>query len=275
MALAECLEPVRQELSSRQPDVLFIRSPQAKVLRRGLAAIVLAALRESDALLKPLLTAGGKAEFAARRKKIFKDYVNLSYVVANSFSGAEAEERALATKEAFKLVEHIIHEQGTPRLGTERVRETIFCLNTLRRAARLVGELHSLGDLPAERKEKDEELAISFNASVLWAQFHLDCIRIFVKKSVDGIEQDVLDEMVGGARMAVMAYSYVRQGVELRTEQEPYLLEGGPLDTEDKELLEESYSDYTESESGLDAQTYHSTNIFAVISSRAYQFGGR
>ena len=71
MALAECLEPVRHGISLRTPDVLFVRKPQAKVLRRGLAAIVLAALRESDVLLQPLLTANGSTEFLSRRKKIF------------------------------------------------------------------------------------------------------------------------------------------------------------------------------------------------------------
>lgn len=254
MALAECLEPVRHGISLRPPDVLFVRKPQAKVLRRGLAAIVLAALRESDALLQPLLSANGKAEFLSRRKKIFQDYVNLSFVIANSFSGADAEKRDLATKDAFKLVQHIIHTKGTPRIGTERVRETVFCLDTLRRSARLVSELHARGAAPADSKDKDLELSGNFTAAAIWAQLHLDCIRLIVTKSTGGIEQDVLDEMTAGARAAVMAYSYVRQGLELRTRQETYLVEGVPLDPEDKELLEESYSDYLESEHGRDAQ---------------------
>jgi len=254
MALAECLEPVRHGISLRPPDVLFVRKPQAKVLRRGLATIVLAALRESDTLLQPLLTAKGKAEFVSRRKKIFQDYVNLSFVIANSFSGTEAEKREVATKNAFKLVQHIIHTKGTPSIGTERVRETVFCLDTLRRASRLVCELHSRGAAPTDWKDKDQELSANFTAAALWAQLHLDCIRLVVTKSKDGVEQDVLDEIMAGARTAVMAYSYVRQGLELRTKQETYLVEGGPLDAEDKDLLQESYSDYSESESGLDAQ---------------------
>jgi hypothetical protein len=224
------------------------------MLRRGLAAIVLAALRESDTLLQPLLTPKTKAEFLSRRKKIFQDYVNLSFVIANSFSGAGEEKRELATKDAFKLVQHIIHTKGTPRIGTERVRETVFCLDTLRRSARLIEELHSRGAAPAESKDKDQELSANFTAAALWAQLHLDCIRLVVTKSRDGIEPDVLDEMMAGARTAVMAYSYVRQGLELRTKQETYLVEGGPLDTEDKELLEESYSDYLEYKPSLDAQ---------------------
>lgn len=254
MALAECLEPVRHGISLRTPDVLFVRKPQAKVLRRGLAAIVLAALRESDVLLQPLLTANGRTEFLSRRKKIFQDYVNLSFVIANSFSGTDAEKRDSATKDAFKLVHHIIHTKGTPRIGTERVRETVFCLDTLRRSARLVSEVHARGAAPTDSTDKDQELSANFTASALWAQLHLDCIRLIVTKSTDGVEQDVLDEMMVGARTAVMAYSYVRQGLELRTKQETYLVEGGPLDTEDKELLEESYSDYLVSKPSLDAQ---------------------
>jgi hypothetical protein len=83
MALAECLEPVREGLSLSRPEVMFVRKPQAKVLQRGLASIVLTALRESDALLKPLIAAKSKAEFESLRKKIFNDYANLSFIVAN------------------------------------------------------------------------------------------------------------------------------------------------------------------------------------------------
>ncbi len=254
MALAECLEPVRHGISLHPPDVLFVRKPQAKVLRRGLAAIVLAALRESDVLLQTLLTATGKTDFLSRRKKVFQDYVNLSFVIANSFSGAAKEKREMATKDAFKLVEHIIHTKGTSRIGSERVRETVFCLDTLRRSSRLVCELHSRGDVAPELKDKDQELSANFTAAALWAQLHLDCVRLIVTRS-NGVEQDVLDEMMKGARTAVMAYSYVRQGLELRTKQETYLVEGGPLDTEDQALLGESYSDYLESEPGLDAHS--------------------
>ena len=114
--------------------------------------------------------------------------------------------------------------------------------------------MHARGAAPTDSTDKDQELSANFTASALWAQLHLDCIRLIVTKSTDGVEQDVLDEMMVGARTAVMAYSYVRQGLELRTKQETYLVEGGPLDTEDKELLEESYSDYLVSKPSLDAQ---------------------
>ncbi len=249
MALAECLDPVREGRSLSRPDVLFVRKPQAKVLRRGLASIVLTALRESDALLKPLLAAKTKDEFSDLRKKIWHDYINLSFIVANSFSVTAAEKRQVATKEAFKLVEHIMHTRGTPRLGSDTVREAIFCLDTLRRSHRLVCELHSRGTRIAEEyKEKDRELSSDFTYSALWAHLHLDCVRLIVTESKDGIEKDVLESIMDGARMAVMAYSFVRQGLELRTKQDTYLVEGGPLDQEDRELLEESYSDYTESE---------------------------
>jgi len=255
MALADCLEPMRERLSLHRPDVLFVRKPQAKVLQRGLATIVLTALRESDALLKPLLTAKRRTEFVSLREKMFADYVNLSFIIANSFSGAGVEKRRVATKEAFKFVQHIMYTKGTPRLGAETVREAIFCLDTLRRAHRLVCELHDSGSVPLEAKEKDRELSHSFTVSALWSQLHLDCIRLIITRSNDDIEKDVLETIMDGARAAVMAYSYVRQGLELRGKAQTYLLENQPQDDEDRELLEESYSDYEESEPHRDAQT--------------------
>jgi hypothetical protein len=173
--------------------------------------------------------------------------------VANSFSGATVEKRQVATKEAFKLVADIMHTKGIPRIGCDAIREAIFCLDTLRRSHRLVCELHSRGILSPEWKEKDRELSSSFTFSSLWAHLHLDCIRMIVTQSRDRIEKDVLESIMDGARSAVMAYSFARQGLEMRTKEETYLVEGGPIDQEDRELLEESYSDYTESESNSDA----------------------
>jgi len=252
MALAECLDRVREGVSIRRPDVMFVRKAQAKVLPRGLASIVLTALRESDILLKQLIVAKNKEEFRSSRKKIFRDYVNLAFIISNSFSVAAAENpsiRQLATKEAFKLVEHILHAEGTPRLGCNTVREAIFCLDTLRRAHRIVEKLHSRGNVPRELTEKDHQLSSEFTYSALWAHLHLDCVRIIVRQSKGEVEKVVLDEILDGARSAVMAYSYARQGLELRNSQESYLLEGNALDAEDEELLQESYSDYVASES--------------------------
>lgn len=256
MALSECLDTVRQGVSLQPPDVVFVRTPQAKVLRRGLAAIVLAALRESDALIKPLLGAKSKKDFAERRTKIFQDYINVSYVIANSFSGAGAEKREVATKGAFECVKEILTTKGTPRLGVDRTREAIFCLDTLRRAFRLVDQVHTRGvSVSEERKEQDRTLSRSFNLHALWAKLHLDCVRLIVTKSSNaGVEPEILDTIMDGARAAVMAYSFVRQGLELRRAEELLLPESGPLDTEDKDLLEESYSDYKESERRLDVQ---------------------
>jgi hypothetical protein len=54
--------------------------------------------------------------------------------------------------------------------------------------------------------------------------------------------------------MSVMAYSYARQAVELRTKREPFLLDA-TRDEEDQQLLEESFSDYVEHESSIDDET--------------------
>lgn len=257
MALAECDERIGEGVAIRRPDVMFVRKPQAKVLPRGLASIVLTALRESDNLLKPLIVATSKEEFASLRKKVFPDYANLAFIIGNSFSVAAAENpglRQLATKDAFKLVERILHEEGTPRIGLNTAREANFCLDTLRRAHRLVEKLHSRGELPQELVERDRKFSAAFTHSALWAHFHLDCVRIIVKQSKGEVEKLVLDEIMNGARSAVMAYSYARQGLELRNRQESYLVEGAALDAEDQELLEESFSDYVTSETSENAQ---------------------
>jgi|SRR5579864_847279 len=254
MALAEkSLDSARERIHIRRPDVVFVRKPQAKVLPRGLASIVLTALRESDILVKQLIAATNKKDFEALRTKIFRDYVNLSFIIGNSFSVAAEEKpqlRQLVTKEAFKLVEEILHKEGIPRLGCDVIREANFCLDTLRRAHRLIVKIHAYGKAPEGTRERDRELSSLFTRTALWSQLHLDCIRVIVTAARNPrVEPDVLEDIMNGARLSVMAYSYARQGLELRKAQDTYLVESVPLDAEDEELLEESYSDYVESES--------------------------
>ena len=82
--MAECVQEAG--IAGKTPDVLFVRPKQAKMLHSGPAKIVLTALREMDTVLFELAACKSKSSFIAARKTLFPDYVNLSYIIANSFS---------------------------------------------------------------------------------------------------------------------------------------------------------------------------------------------
>jgi hypothetical protein len=81
--MAECLQ---YEADTSTPDVLFVRPRQARLLHRGPAKIVVTALKEMDIAITQLAHCQSKSEFVATRKAVFRDYMNLSYIIANSFS---------------------------------------------------------------------------------------------------------------------------------------------------------------------------------------------
>ncbi len=250
--MAECLLE-DERIAHKTPDVVFVRPRQARLLHRGMAKIVVTALREIDTIITRLAYTDSKVEFEKTRDNVFSDYANLSYIIANSFAiTSDRSVRPAAIKQAFKTVEEVFQTEGTRCLGADAASEAFFCLDTLRRAYRLVDAIRIGGDLPAASQEFDGKLAQKFNFAALWAQLHLDCLRVVITKRTVPKRQ-VVDDILQGSRLSVMAYSYARQGVELRTKREPYLLEVGP-DQEDQELLDESYSDYVDSESNIDAE---------------------
>jgi hypothetical protein len=252
--MAECLQ---HEADTTTPDVLFVRPKQARLLHRGPAKIVVTALAEIDVAVTQLAGCQSKAQFVATRGKVFPDFVNLSYIIANSFSiTRDRAIRRAAVDQSIKTVERYFQVAGVNRFGAEIIREAIFCFDTLRRAYKLVDTIHEHNSaLGEESRQEDRKLAGSFNGSALWAQLHLDCLRVVISKRMVQ-DQEVVDEILQGSRLSVMAYSYARQAVELRMRHESFLLDT-TRNEEDEELLEESFSDYVEHESSIDAKSQH------------------
>src|SRR5579863_5781607 len=250
--MAECLQ---YEASNNTPDVLFVRPKQARMLHRGPARIVVTALGEIDVVVTRLAHCQSKAQFLKMRKEVFPDYVNLSYIIANSFSiTRDRAIRQAAVGESILAVERFFQASGVVRFGAESIREAVFCLDTLRRAYRLVDNIYAQGnELSDAMMDADRKLAMNLNGSAVWAQLHLDCLRVIIAKHTVQ-DQDVIDEILQGSRLSVMAYSFARQGIELRTPREPFLLDA-TRDEEDKGLLDESFSDYVEHESSIDAES--------------------
>jgi hypothetical protein len=240
----ECLQG--QGLTHKTPDLVFVRPRQARMLHSGPAKIVLLTLREVDRILTQLAECKSRAEFVEVRKKVFSDYANLAYIMANTFSIPDDPTiRQVAIRQALENVERLFETEGVSRLGRPAMDEAAFCLSTLKRAYRLVHVIHARGSAPESSREVDRKLAIQFNAAALFAQLNVDCLRLIVTRRT-GVTEEVLQEILLGMRSALMAYACVRGGVEMRTPRDPYL-SGADQDDEDRELLAESFLDYSTS----------------------------
>jgi hypothetical protein len=212
------------------------------MLPDGPGRIVIIALREMERILARLLESKSRAEFEGTRKSVFSDYTNLTAILANSFSiHVDKSVREMAIRQAFQNVARRFETQGKEALGASVAGEAIFCLSTLKRAYRVLSQIDIEAPASEELRRKDFELASQFNAAAIWAQLHTECLLFAIKKRT-GLNQEVLTEVLVGMRSSVMAYSYVRQGLELRTTRQPYL-SSDQQDDEDCNLLEESYLD--------------------------------
>ena len=239
--MTECLQ--YEGLAHKQPDVMVVYPKQARLLQHGPARIVLLALREQDKVVTGLTECRTEQKFVELRSKAFSDYVNLGYIIANTFAiNPNASLRRTVLRDAFGFLERFFRAQGVPALGTYAAREAVFCVSTLRRAYKLLDEILDRG--PATRSvELDQELSNNFNAATLWALMHLDCLRVIMTHRA-GLNKRVLAEIMRGLHDAVVAaYSCARHGLELRTTRDP-LLPIIEADKEDQELLEESFRDY-------------------------------
>jgi hypothetical protein len=239
-------------LRRKQPNVVFVRREQTRVLQRGHATIVNLALQEITRITKRLVNSASREEFVELRNKAFPDYINLCLIIANTFElPADPSVRFLAIRESFHILQQVFGHEVAARLGQETGQEAAFCLATLSRAYRLLERLVSRQSVPtAQDAELDQKLSNNFNSAAAWTQIHLGCLQLIVKQQ-SGVNKEVLAEVMQGLRAAVTAYCYVRHGLELRTAHEPYL----PIterDEEDKELLDESFDEY---QSNIDAES--------------------
>jgi hypothetical protein len=73
--------------------------------------------------------------------------------------------------------------------------------------------------------EKDRELARQFALASMWAQFNLSCLIFAICEPVV-LSREILDAVIASMRTAVLAYSYARQGYEIRRAASPIESEG-------------------------------------------------
>lgn len=252
--MAESLMQAARVGHTVKDAVVFMRQPQVKLLHAKRARIVTIALEEIRTLVGRLANAASTREFVTMRDEVFPDYANLSLIISNTFSiHDERPKRARAINESIKATVNFFGKSESI-LGAVLVREAVFCLDTLRRTYRLANEINKGNDLPEDRVSEDRKLCAQYTQSVLYAQLHLDCLQYAVTKRIK-LDPEILHELLAGARSSVMAYSYARQAIQIRTKPESYQFEPIHLDEEDNELLEESYSDYLKSESAIDGNS--------------------
>jgi len=192
-------------------------------------------------VLRDVISTRSKKEFRDSRAKYLGRYMQMMTALGGLVSASVNEaviERL--TNEALSEIEVEFESEG--HVFGEEVREqAIFTAWTLRKINDLVQQCNSKR-VEGHLQEADLAFAREYVQHVLYARFHLDCLRVSLATKV-ALFPEPLAEISDGLRATVDAYAWVRQGRDLRHAESADLPVDLPWDEEQEELLQLSTSE--------------------------------
>ena|ERR1035437_8861810 len=177
---------------------------------------ILPLVKRLESVIFPLVQANSRADFKALRQRLFHRYVVLMAAITE-IAAEVADLPDYQSDWVADLTKKVEEDHILPWLTDGRI-EAIFNIETLGRAVWLASEIISL-PTPADdpQKKKDREYAAKYGLSAFWSQLHLDCLTAALFNHVGPPSADILDEILEGMRLSVMAYAAARQGYDIRT----------------------------------------------------------
>lgn len=195
----------------------FVEEPTMDKLQVGYAQIAERISKQLDEVTVRVISATTSAEFQRLREALFPSYVNLHMALGNIvIAKLDLSELPTLVDASFNELEADFRATGPAYFGGEATDELLFSLATLNSAYRLVPKLLSTMPLEAANLQQDMELARKFTWAAIWSSFHLRGLRTALQKG-SPIAREVVHELLEGLRLSVMAYSYVRTALDLRT----------------------------------------------------------
>ncbi len=155
-------------------------------------------------------TATGFKEY---RKSIYPRYVELSTALASIIRATLRPDDLPGLIDA-SFLQLETEFAASSYFGEETRKEILFSISTLKSALRWLP--HLLNNPPADdKRDEDRELARQYTTTATWCQFHLVALALTQQRALS-VVPEVLDELLDGLRASVMAYSYIRQALDLR-----------------------------------------------------------
>lgn len=191
-----------------------LAEPTLKKLQADLADIVGRIYSHMRQLHMRLINCTSLDEFRSLRDKNFQSYLGLRVAISNIVESSTIDpiEYAYMAQECIQQTADEFTKSAKPYLGEEAYQEVLFCLSTIKSAARWLPRLREVE--PSDKK-KDKELAGEFFITDVYVNLHLDCLKLAIERN-QTLCPEVLIELMNGIRRAVMVYSFARAGLELR-----------------------------------------------------------
>lgn len=195
------------------------------------------------------------AEFVDTVRAVFNDYVRLLRARSDLLRvlvRGDFEHAGPFVIQGITELENEFRSEGLKRFGSTITEQAVFTTWTLRKTADLVWRFPKpstpgyVAPSPEIQREL-EKLGSQFALYMSWAQFHLECLLVSIRKDKP-IYPDVHPAIMDGLRAEVNAYAIARQILDLLSPVQEADVAAYAWDDEDEELLASSMRDL-ESES--------------------------
>jgi hypothetical protein len=199
-------------------SVGVLEKSATKKLQPSFGDIVRTVLTEIDDLGIRAAKAPSVSAFKKERAdKLYPVFVRLTRAISELLEAKLDKSDLRGMREASsKVIQDEVEAKWASHFSDETQKEVLFALNALNSAQSLVLRVTS-ADLPDDPEvvEANEKLRKDYNLAAQWAHFHFEILRAAFTHKIT-IASDVLQEILVGLRLAVMAYAFIRQGAELR-----------------------------------------------------------
>ena len=200
------------------PDITFASTSfaeksESKNFRAEFAGIMEAIATQIDKSSLRLVTCETLDEFDKLRHDLFPLFVNLSRASSNiALVVLDQLDISRMVQETLKETRNEIATGGLDYLSDDDQREALFAISTLQSAQRLIPRLVAS---PPTNEEENKKLANRYFHVTVWSRMHIHCLHTAIEESLP-INNEILQELLGSARMSVMAYAYARAALDLR-----------------------------------------------------------
>jgi hypothetical protein len=232
------VESISSVLASRAKNSAATFAPTVREVLHGCRA-------EIKSILLILLGTRTQAEYGRERERLFSKYLGLSLAISH-FASAVVPRDVIErlSRESICELENDFRDKGLAAFGASVRSQTLFTIWTLRRTNEVLLQIVG-AKLDEAKRDEDRNTCLHFTFSAFRAQMALECLQMAMDGGI-AVYPEVSEELVDDLRAMVNAYSWARQGLEIRVPSVDVGIEIPAMDDEDRQLIDAAFVNASE-----------------------------
>jgi len=232
------VESISSVLASRARNSGATFAPTVREVLHGCRA-------EIKSIVLTLLRSRTQAEYSRERDRLFINYLGLSLAISH-FASAVVSRDVIErlSRESICELENDFRDKGLAAFGASVRSQTLFTIWTLRETNEVLLQIAGT-KLDETKQDQDRRACLHFTFSAFRAQMALECLQVAMDAGI-AVYPEVSDELVDDLRAMVNAYSWARQGLEIRVPSLDAGIEIPAMDDEDRQLIDTAFVNASE-----------------------------